>query len=70
MHGQGRFWDPRLDTPQFPIADTNHFGDLRLPNGQYISPDDDQITSKLPLQFYQLAISSPQPPSSIKAMPG
>ena len=64
MHGQGRFWDPRLDTPQFPIANTNHFGDLRLPNGQYINPDDDQITSKLQaLQFYQLAIPSPQPPS-------
>src|SRR5579863_462080 len=64
MHGQGRFWDPRIDTPQFPIAATNGFGDLRLPNGQYISPDDDQITSKLQaLQFYQLAIPSPQPPS-------
>jgi hypothetical protein len=64
MHGQGRFWDPRLDTPQFPIAATHGFGDLRLPNGQYISPDDDQITSKLQaLQFYQLAIPSPQPPS-------
>lgn len=65
MHGVGRFWDPRLnDASQFPIAAAHGFGDLRLPNGQYISPDDDQITSKLPaLQFYQLAIPSPQPPA-------
>jgi hypothetical protein len=65
MHGQGRFWDPRLNEgAQFPIAATHGFGDLRLPNGQYISPDDDMITSKLQaLQFYQLAIPSPQPPS-------
>ena len=65
MHGAGRFWDPRLnDASQFPIAAANHFGDLRLPSGQYISPDDDQITSKLQaLQFYQLAIPSPQPPA-------
>jgi hypothetical protein len=64
MHGKGRFWDPRLnDAAQFPIAAANGFGDLRLPNGQYISPDDDLITSKLQaLQFYQLAIPSPQPP--------
>lgn len=65
MHGQGRFWDPRLnDAAQFPIAAIHGFGDLRLPGGQYISPDDDQITSKLQaLQFYQLAIPSPRPPS-------
>jgi len=65
MHGAGRFWDPRLnDAAQFPIAAANRFGDLRLPNGQYISPDDDQITPKLQaLQFYQLAIPSPQPPA-------
>lgn len=65
MHGAGRFWDPRLnDAAQFPIAAAHGFGDLRLPNGQHISPDDDQITSKLQaLQFYQLAIPSPQPPA-------
>lgn len=65
MHGKGRFWDPRLnDGGQFPIAAANGFGDLRLPNGQHISPDDDLITSKLQaLQFYQLAIPSPQPPA-------
>ncbi|MGH9665410.1 MAG: hypothetical protein ACRD9L_13385, partial [Bryobacteraceae bacterium] len=65
MHGNGRFWDPRLnDGGQFPIAAAHGFGDLRLPNGQYIGPDDDRITSKLQaLQFYQLAIPSPQPPN-------
>lgn len=65
MHGQGRFWDPRLnDATQFPIAAAHGFGDLKLANGQYISPDDDQITSKLQaLQFYQLALPSPQPPA-------
>ncbi|HEY7336426.1 MAG TPA: hypothetical protein VH639_16155 [Bryobacteraceae bacterium] len=64
MHGVGRFWDPRLnDGGQFPIAAANGFGDLRLPNGQYVDPDHDLVTSKLQaLQFYQLAIPSPQPP--------
>ena len=59
MHGKGRFFDPRLnDATQFPIAAKNGFGDL-----PHISPDDDQITSKLPaLQFYQLAIAAPPPP--------
>ena len=60
MHGKGRFWDPRLNNAaQFPIAAANGFGDL-----PHISPDDDLITSKLQaLQFYQLAIPSPQPPA-------
>jgi len=64
MHGAGRFWDPRLnDAGQFPIAARQGFGDVKLPNGKYISPDDDQVTSKLQaLQFYQLALASPQPP--------
>jgi hypothetical protein len=59
MHGVGRFWDPRLnDAAKFPIAAAHGFGDL-----PHISPDDDLITSKLSdLQFYQLAIASPQPP--------
>lgn len=62
MHGAGRFFDPRLDNAaQFPIAATHGFGDL-----PHISPDDDQITSKLSdLQFYQLSIPSPQPPAGI-----
>jgi hypothetical protein len=65
MHGKGRFWDPRLNNAaQFPIAAAQGFGDLKLPNGQYLSPDDDQITGKLaPLQMYQLAIPSPEPPA-------
>jgi hypothetical protein len=60
MHGKGRFWDPRLNNAaQFPIAAAHGFGDL-----PHISPDDDQITPKLQaLQFYQLAIASPQPPA-------
>jgi hypothetical protein len=58
MHGTGRFFDPRLDNAaQFPIAATHGFADL-----PHIDPDDDLITSKLSnLQFYQLAIPSPQP---------
>ena len=60
LHGQGRFWDPRLnDASQFPIAAANGFGNLN-PN---LSPDDDRITSKLgALQFYQLALPAPAPP--------
>jgi hypothetical protein len=58
MHGKGRFWDPRLNNAaQFPIAAAHGFADL-----PHISPDDDKVTSKLQaLQFYQLAIPSPQP---------
>jgi len=60
MHGVGRFFDPRLENAaQFPIAAAHGFGDL-----PHINPDDDLITSKLSdLQFYQLAIPSPQPPA-------
>ena len=60
MHGQGRFFDPRLNDPvQFPIAAANGFGNLN-PD---LSPEDDRITSKLPaLQLYQLAIPAPRPP--------
>jgi len=58
MHGKGRFFDPRLnDAAKFPIAAANGFADL-----PHISPDEDQITSKLPaLHFYQLAIPAPTP---------
>jgi hypothetical protein len=59
MHGTGRFFDSRLNTgTQFPIAAHFGFGDL-----PHIDPDSDRITPKLSaLQFYQLAIPSPQPP--------
>lgn len=64
MHGAGRFFDPRLNNAtQFPIAAPNGFGDLKQADGTYVNPDDDQVTSKLAaLQFYQLALPSPQPP--------
>ena len=57
MHGQGRFWDPRLNDPvKFPIAARNGFGDVRS--------DHDLITPKLAsLQLYQLAIPAPTPPA-------
>lgn len=56
MHGQGTFYDPRLDnSSQFPIAARLGFGHIRN------SPD--LITSKLAaLHFYQLAIPAPAPP--------
>ena len=56
MHGQGTFFDPRLDNAaQFPIAAENGFGHLR--------PSVDLVTSKLPgLHAYQLALSAPRPP--------
>lgn len=59
MHGIGRFFDSRLNNAsQFPIAAHFGFGDPR-----HIDPDSDRITPKLSaLQFYQLALPSPQPP--------
>lgn len=56
MHGQGTFYDPRLNDPvKFPIAARNGFGNVRG------TPD--LTTAKLaPLQFYQLAIPAPAPP--------
>jgi len=56
MHGQGTFFDPRLDNAaQFPIAAENGFGHLR--------PPVDLVTPKLPgLHAYQLALSAPRPP--------
>jgi hypothetical protein len=57
MHGKGTFYDPRLnDAVKFPVAARAGFGDVRN--------DPDLISSKLPaLQFYQLAIPAPKPPS-------
>ena len=56
MHGQGRFFDPRLDNArQFPIAAENRFG--------HVNPRVDLVTSKLPgLHAYQLALAAPKPP--------
>jgi cytochrome c5 len=56
MHGQGRFWDPRLnDAAKFPVAARSGFADIKS--------DHDLITPKLAaLQFYQLAIPAPPPP--------
>src|SRR5262245_1607373 len=61
MHGVGRFFDARLnDAVQFPVAARRGVGDL-----PHVSPADDRITSKLSdLQFYQLAIPSPRPPTN------
>ncbi|HMJ51169.1 MAG TPA: hypothetical protein VK540_03815 [Polyangiaceae bacterium] len=62
MHGQGTFFDPRLQAgadagaPQFPIAVKTGAGNVRK------TPD--LITSKLAnLQLYQLAIPAPTPPA-------
>ncbi len=55
MHGQGTFFDPRLDDPvQFPVATRAGSGHVRN--------DPDLITPKLaPLHLYQLAIPAPAP---------
>src|SRR5215831_4125654 len=57
MHGKGTFFDPRLDDmKRFPLAAKAGHGNIRN------TPD--LITSKLAaLQFYQLAIPAPTPPS-------
>ncbi|WP_075795174.1 hypothetical protein [Massilia putida] len=57
MHGQGTFYDPRLNDPvQFPVAARNNFGNVRN--------EPDLISAKLPaLHVYQLAIVAPAPPA-------
>jgi hypothetical protein len=57
MHGQGTFFDPRLDdAAQFPIAAAAGFSDVRS--------DPDLVTSKLdPLHLYQLSLPAPTPPA-------
>jgi hypothetical protein len=57
MHGQGVFYDPRLDDPkQFPVAARNRFG--------HTNNSPDLITPKLAaLHFYQLALAAPAPPA-------
>lgn len=56
MHGQGTFFDPRLDNAQqFPIAAENGFG--------HITAKPDLVSAKLPaLQAYQLSLKAPTPP--------
>lgn len=58
MHGQGTFYDPRLNDPsQFPVAAKAGFGNTRN--------ETDLITAKLAaLQFYQLALPVPSVPFS------
>jgi hypothetical protein len=55
MHGQGTFYDPRLNDPvRFPVAARAGFGNVRA--------ERDLITSKLPaLQMCQLALEPPRP---------
>jgi hypothetical protein len=57
MHGQGVFYDPRLDDPrQFPVAARNRSG--------HTSNSPDLITPKLAaLHFYQLALAAPAAPA-------
>ena len=57
MHGQGTFYDPRLDDPvKFPVAARAGFGNVRSPV--------DRITPKLAaLHFYQLALPAPAAPA-------
>ena len=57
MHGQGVFFDPRLDdAKQFPLAARHHAGHIRAAS--------DHVTAKLAaLQYYQLSIPAPTPPA-------
>jgi hypothetical protein len=57
MHGQGTFFDPRLDdASRFPVAARNRFG--------HVSHSPDLVTAKLAaLHDYQLAIPAPTPPA-------
>jgi hypothetical protein len=56
MHGQGTFYDPRLDdATKFPIAARERSGHVRA--------EEDLITPTLPaLQIYQLTLAPPQAP--------
>ncbi len=56
MHGQGTFFDPRLDDAgRFPIAARNGFG--------HVKAEEDLVTPLLPaLHVYQLALKVPQAP--------
>ncbi len=56
MHGQGTFYDPRLDdATQFPVAARAGFGNVRA--------EEDHVTPLLPaLAMYQLALDAPRAP--------
>jgi hypothetical protein len=56
MHGQGTFFDPRLDdAAKYPVAARNGSGHLQ--------PEEDRVTPLLPaLQIYQLTLPVPQAP--------
>jgi hypothetical protein len=55
MHGQGNFFDPRLDDARkYPVAARNRTGHIR-------AQGEDKVTSKLgPLHFYQLSLPAPK----------
>lgn len=55
MHGQGTFYDPRLDDAErFPIAARERFG--------HVQTEEDRITPLLPaLHLYQLSLDAPKP---------
>jgi hypothetical protein len=57
MHGQGNFFDPRLDdAAAFPVAARNKFGHVRV--------DNDRVTPVLAgLQAYQLSLPAPVAPA-------
>lgn len=57
MHGQGNFFDPRLDDPvKFPVAARARLGHTKTTN--------DKITSKLAaLHYYQLSLPAPKAPT-------
>jgi len=56
MHGQGTFFDPRLDdAAKYPIAARERFG--------HVTAEEDMITPQLPaLHLYQLSLKAPAPP--------
>jgi cytochrome c2 len=57
MHGQGNFYDPRLDdAAKYPVAARTRQGHRQTA--------DDRITAKLPaLHFYQLSLPTPEAPA-------
>ncbi|WP_408097365.1 hypothetical protein ACJVC5_00190 [Peredibacter sp. HCB2-198] len=58
MHGQGTFYDPRLNDPiKYPLAVRNNFWNVRAKK--------DLVSSKLPaLHIYQLGLRAPTPSKS------